>query len=582
MSARHRRHVRTRFRPLPVFAAVTALVIAGLMAASAPGGAATTGAIALGTRILPGQSVPSANGSHQLVMQTDGNLVVYSSDGRALWTSGTAGRGAAFVAGADGNLAVVNRTGRPVWTSATGGKHAGRLLVQNDGNVVLYRNSGGVLWATRSIDPFPAPIPGSTTPAMIRAGRTLISGGSLVSPNGRYSAVLQPDGNFVISGPGRVLWASNSMGWNGDSLALQADGNLVLYTNFGLPLFQTRTHGRSGAVLTIQNDGNLVLYTLSARPLWSTFTSPRPTDIFPPVTSPPPTSTSRYVRNLTGTGTDGTVMSNEGCTDAHNNPSGRRYYILLDFGAQANNVSGHWGVQLTVTTIRVTDSAVVAAANAYLDGYAQCMAPYSQVLLAIGTNNDGEPAVLGAAGGAVWAREVIRPIAAHAAAKGRFTVAAANDMEPGFAGTMGQASSWLGGYLAASPAPFSFFGSADGCPYQALGQRGGCNFGWTQHGLYALAFGAAPGRMVPMPEIYFPELAVQWANISLVGRLIDGRPITFGGALTEVTACAQDHGRCGSMASHSAWNALWTDLRTDPRTTQRELRYVTDLRIDAR
>jgi hypothetical protein len=581
MSARHRRHATTRLKPLTALAAVSALVVAGLMSASAPGGAATAGAIALGTRMTPGQSVLSANGSHQLVMQSDGNLVVYSSDGRALWTSRSAGRGAAFVAGADGNLAVVDRTGHPVWTSATGRKGAGRLLVQNDGNVVLYRNSGGVLWATRSIDPFPAPIPGRT-PSMMRRGQALSSGQNLVSSNQRYSAVLQADGNFVVSRPGRVLWASNSMGWSGDRMVLQADGNLVLYTNFGLRLFQTRTNGRSAAVLVLQNDGNLVLYTQTGHPLWSTFTSPRPTDIFPPATSAPPTSTSRYVRNLTGTASDGPMMFNEGCTDAHNNPPGHRYYVLLDFGAQSSNVAGHWGAQLTVTTIRVTNAAVVAAANSYIDGYAQCMAAYSQVLLAIGTNNDGEPAVLGGAGGAVWAREVINPIAAHAAAKGRFTVAAANDMEPGFAGTMRQASSWLAGYLAASPAPFSFFGSADGCPYQALGQLGGCNFGWTQHGLYSLAFGAAPGRMVPMPEIYFPELAVQWANISLAGRLIDGRPITFGGALSEVTACAQDHGRCGSMASHAAWNALWTKLASDPRTAQRELRYVTDLRIDSR
>jgi hypothetical protein len=581
MSARHRRHTTTRLRPVTALAALCAVVTAALLAASAPGGAATAGTIALGTRMSPGQSVTSANGSHQLVMQTDGNLVVYSSDGRALWTSRTAGRGAAFVAGRDGNLAVVDHSGHPVWMSATGRKGAGRLLVQNDGNVVLYRNSGSPLWATHSIDPFPAPIPGRI-PSMMRRGQTLSSGQSLVSPNQRYSAVLQSDGNFVVSGPGRVLWASNSMGWNEDSLTLQPDGNLVLYTNFGLPLFQTRTNGRSAAILAIQDDGDVVLYTLGARKLWSTFTSPRPTGIFPPVTSPPPTSTSRYVRNLTGTATDGPTMAAEGCADAHNNPPGHRYYVLLDFGAQASDVSGSWGVQLTVTTIRVPDAAVVAAANAYIDGYARCMAAYSQVLLAIGTNNDGEPAVLGSSGGSVWAHDVIGPIAAHAAAKGRFTVAAANDMEPGFAGTMRQASSWLGGYLASTGAPFSFFGSADGCPYQSLGQLGGCNFGWTQHGLYSLAFGAAPSRMVPMPEIYFPELAVQWANISLVGRLIDGRPITFGGALTEVTACAQDAGRCGSMASHAAWSALWSDLSDDPRTAQRELRYVTDLRIDAR
>jgi len=58
-------------------------------------------------------------------------------------------------------------------------------------------------------------------------GRELTKGQEIKSPNGRYRAVMQEDGNFVLYG-GKANWASNTMG-RGDRVIMQDDGNLVVY-----------------------------------------------------------------------------------------------------------------------------------------------------------------------------------------------------------------------------------------------------------------------------------------------------------------------------------------------------------------
>ncbi len=58
-------------------------------------------------------------------------------------------------------------------------------------------------------------------------GKTLHKGQELKSGDGKYRAVMQPDGNFVLYG-GRATWASNTMG-RGDRVVMQDDGNLVIY-----------------------------------------------------------------------------------------------------------------------------------------------------------------------------------------------------------------------------------------------------------------------------------------------------------------------------------------------------------------
>jgi hypothetical protein len=252
--------------------------------------------------------------------------------------------------------------------------------------------------------------------------------------------------------------------------------------------------------------------------------------------------------------------------------------VLLDFGAQLDTGNGP-GVILTVTSIRLTNAAMISAVRSYIDGYVSCRAIPSYLTVAVGTNNDGPGVFLGRSGGAQWASAVINPLSAYASTLSSVAIAGANDMEPGFNGTMAQAYDWLDGYLNATGAQFMFFGSADGCSTRPNTPSGSCNNGWTMAGLYHLAFGAMPGRALAMPEVYSNGLAIQWANISLTGVVTGNAPAAYAGPMTELVAC-QQAGSCGSPSPTAAWNMLLAAVNANVRTRLTGMLYTTDLRID--
>ena len=292
----------------------------------------------------------------------------------------------------------------------------------------------------------------------------------------------------------------------------------------------------------------------------------------PSQTTPAPVSTSRYIRNIRGSSsTDLTTMRNEGATDAYYNPSGHGYLILLDIGGQ-DHYDG--GVVLSATTRFVSYTDLVKDLEAYVDGYHSRQRASAPITIALGTNNDMD---VSSTTGAEWARNVVNPVRSYAARYPGITIAGANDIEPGFRATYSQTRSWLQGYLAATSAPFVFNGSADGCSWTATGRA--CNNGWSMNGLYYLTVGAAPTRMLNLPQIYNTTMAAQWKYISLTG-VVAGQPrINFAGTLTEWTACDQAGG-CGSLTGHTAWSTLWANLRSDARLRVGSLPYSTDLRID--
>jgi hypothetical protein len=98
--------------------------------------------------LLPGAGVLAFSEKALLLMQTDGNLVIYDEARRARWASNTVGEGGFAMFQQDGNFVVYSPANSPVWASNTccwGGNY---LSVQNDGNVVVYTSFGLALWAT--------------------------------------------------------------------------------------------------------------------------------------------------------------------------------------------------------------------------------------------------------------------------------------------------------------------------------------------------------------------------------------------------------------------------------------------------
>ncbi|XP_068604075.1 B-type lectin plumieribetin-like [Brachionichthys hirsutus] len=95
-------------------------------------------------------------------------------------------------------------------------------------------------------------------------------GDSLVSNNGRWKAIFQDDGNFVIYDDGKATWASDTNGSDGFRLCLQGDCNLVLYSQNGGVVWTTDTYTSETNMCHLQltDDGKLEL-SREANQLWS-------------------------------------------------------------------------------------------------------------------------------------------------------------------------------------------------------------------------------------------------------------------------------------------------------------------------
>jgi hypothetical protein len=115
----------------------------------APAPTAGCGALPSGAALGRGEAVGSCDGRFTFVHQLDGNVVLYQA-GRALWSSGTAGRASsALVMQPDGNLVLYDAGGRALWHTHTHGHPGASLAVQSDGNVVIYA-AGRALWHTQT------------------------------------------------------------------------------------------------------------------------------------------------------------------------------------------------------------------------------------------------------------------------------------------------------------------------------------------------------------------------------------------------------------------------------------------------
>jgi len=93
-----------------------------------------------GQKIHEGDYLRSKDGRFKLLMQGDGNLVIYGVN-KVVWSSGTHGQGCTpfkLILRKNGNLIIRDKDSR-IWASDTSGKgsHPVSLVMQNDGNLVM-------------------------------------------------------------------------------------------------------------------------------------------------------------------------------------------------------------------------------------------------------------------------------------------------------------------------------------------------------------------------------------------------------------------------------------------------------------
>ena len=114
-----------------------------------------------------------------------------------------------------------------------------------------------------------------TSCGRLGSGEALIPGRTLYSCAGNVRVIHQGDGNVVVYDRLGALWHTQTWNSTTSTFIMQTDGNLVLYTGTGSPLWSVMGNGNAGAYLRMQDDCNLVMYSASGTRLWETRTSCR-------------------------------------------------------------------------------------------------------------------------------------------------------------------------------------------------------------------------------------------------------------------------------------------------------------------
>lgn len=154
-------------------------------------------------------------------------------------------------------------------------------LVSEDVALTLENNCGGPQPPVEqpapeepvAVDPPPeesAP-PAPVVRSGLEGGELLHPGEHLTSDGGRHVLAMQTDGNLVLYTGGAPRWATDTDGIAPQYLAMQTDGNLVLYAAGGTPIWSTFTDGQPGSHVRMQSDGNIVVHRGSS-PVWQSDT----------------------------------------------------------------------------------------------------------------------------------------------------------------------------------------------------------------------------------------------------------------------------------------------------------------------
>ncbi|MFJ4678242.1 hypothetical protein [Kitasatospora sp. NPDC088783] len=195
-------------------------------------------------------------------MGTNGNLVLTHKQvgGGVLWSSNTAGNSGAWAqVQTDGNFVLYKSDGNPangtgaLWGSNTWGQGGAFLKLQDDGSLALYKKDAAETVANS--------IWSATT---FRPESRLNPGQQVYTTTTRLA--MQWDGDLVLYrlSDNTVLWHSNAAGNPNAFLKIQNDGNVLVYRADGTTLlWSTGTFWSGRAYLKAQDDGNLVVYKVN-------------------------------------------------------------------------------------------------------------------------------------------------------------------------------------------------------------------------------------------------------------------------------------------------------------------------------
>jgi len=104
-----------------------------------------------GDKLYAGELIYSKSKMFYLTYQQDGNLVMYRTGGKALWSTSTHGKGGHYLSmQSDGNLVIYKENGGVVWALTYedySRKSGAKLYLQDDSNLVMY-SGNDALWSS--------------------------------------------------------------------------------------------------------------------------------------------------------------------------------------------------------------------------------------------------------------------------------------------------------------------------------------------------------------------------------------------------------------------------------------------------
>jgi len=164
---------------LPSMALLLGVGFLGFFSPVASAQAASGSALTAGQTLTAGEYLESPDHHFQLVMQGDGNLVEYVGS-RALWSTGTSGNPGSYLVNqtSDGNLVLYSAAGRALWV-ATGayGNPGDSLVLQADANLVVYNTASQLIW-----------INGAGNPVLTYTGPTQVTSSTTFTPTATVSS----------------------------------------------------------------------------------------------------------------------------------------------------------------------------------------------------------------------------------------------------------------------------------------------------------------------------------------------------------------------------------------------------------
>ncbi|MFT4263652.1 MAG: hypothetical protein QM572_09750 [Nocardioides sp.] len=131
-----------------------------------------------------GTRVKSPNGTFELVLEPDGNLVLYDNQTRAhVWESHTT-TGTTLLMQSDGNLVLYDSAGKAPWATGSNSPTANKFLLRNDGTLQVVDPTGKALWSSATVvagaagclDPTATFFTGTTAGASVQLNEPAASG----------------------------------------------------------------------------------------------------------------------------------------------------------------------------------------------------------------------------------------------------------------------------------------------------------------------------------------------------------------------------------------------------------------------